>query len=126
MKKIGIALLSALMLSAAIGGVATVGASAAVEDVPEKLTLSNVASGKDVSFRSLTNMEEVIDWGAYYPDETGFYGKDHGDMLRYADGYMTAWFMYYLKGDEYAGGAFFGDNAEIRTNANWQDTQSSK
>ncbi len=53
-------------------------------------------------------------------------GKDHGDMLRYADGYMTAWLMYYLKGDEYAGGAFFGDNAEISTNANWQDTQSSK
>lgn len=53
-------------------------------------------------------------------------GKDHGDMLRYADGYMTAWFMYYLKSDEYAGGAFFGDNAEISTNANWQDSQSSK
>ncbi len=52
-------------------------------------------------------------------------GKDHGDMLRYADGYMTAWFMYYLKGDEYAGGAFFGDNAEISTNTNWQDVQSS-
>ncbi|MCD8192557.1 MAG: alpha/beta hydrolase [Oscillospiraceae bacterium] len=52
-------------------------------------------------------------------------GKDHGDMLRYADGYMTAWFMYYLKGDDYAGGAFFGDNAEISTNANWQDVQMS-
>ncbi len=48
-------------------------------------------------------------------------GKDHGDMLRYADGYMTAWFMYYLKGDEYAGRAFFGDGAEINTNTNWQD-----
>ncbi len=52
-------------------------------------------------------------------------GKDHGDMLRYADGYMTAWFMYHLKGDEYAGGAFFGDNAEISTNTNWQDVQKS-
>lgn len=50
-------------------------------------------------------------------------GKDHGDMLRYADGYMTAWFMYYLKGDEYAGGAFFGENAEISTNTNWQDVK---
>ncbi len=50
-------------------------------------------------------------------------GKDHGDMLRYADGYMTAWFMYYLKGDEYAGGAFLGDNAEIITNTNWQDLE---
>ncbi len=52
-------------------------------------------------------------------------GKDHGDMLRYADGYMTAWFMYYLKGDDYAGGAFFGDNAEISINTNWQDVQRS-
>jgi hypothetical protein len=46
---------------------------------------------------------------------------DHGDMLRHADGYMTAWFMYWLKGDTQAGDAFFGDNAEILTNANWQD-----
>ncbi len=46
---------------------------------------------------------------------------DHGDMLRHADGYMTAWFMYWLKGDTKAGDAFFGDNAEILTNTNWQD-----
>ena len=38
---------------------------------------------------------------------------DHGDMLPYADGYMTAWFMYHLQGDEEAGAAFLGDNAEI-------------
>lgn len=48
-------------------------------------------------------------------------GKDHGDMLRYADGYMTAWFMYYLKGDAKAGEAFFGEHAEILSNGNWQD-----
>lgn len=48
-------------------------------------------------------------------------GKDHGDMLRYADGYMTAWFVYYLKGDIQAGEAFFGNNAEILSNKNWQD-----
>jgi len=48
-------------------------------------------------------------------------GKDHGDMLRSADGYMTAWFMYYLKGDTEAGKAFFGENAEILSNENWQD-----
>ena len=49
--------------------------------------------------------------------------KDHGDMLRYADGYMTAWFMYCLKNDAEAGTAFFGDNAELLTNPNWQDVQ---
>lgn len=46
---------------------------------------------------------------------------DHGDMLRCADGYMTAWFMHYLKGDVEAGKAFFGENAEIFSNENWQD-----
>lgn len=48
-------------------------------------------------------------------------GKDHGDMLQTADGYMTAWFMYYLKGDAEAGKAFFGKEAEILSNENWQD-----
>ena len=44
-------------------------------------------------------------------------------MLPYADGYMTAWFMYHLQDDEEAGRIFFGDNAEILTNANWQDVE---
>ena len=48
---------------------------------------------------------------------------DHGDMLPYADGYMTAWFMYHLQGDEEAGKVFFRDNAEILNNANWQDVE---
>lgn len=48
-------------------------------------------------------------------------GKDHGDIPHSADGYMTAWFMYWLQGDEEAGKAFFGENAEIKTNENWQD-----
>lgn len=46
---------------------------------------------------------------------------DHADMLTHADGYMTAWFMYWLKGDMQAGNVFFGDDAEILSNANWQD-----
>ncbi len=46
---------------------------------------------------------------------------DHGEMLYYGDGYVTAWFMYWLKGDTEAGKAFWGDNAEILSNANWQD-----
>lgn len=46
---------------------------------------------------------------------------DHGEMLYYADGYVTAWFMYYLKGDTEAGNAFFGENAEINSNPLYQD-----
>ena len=49
--------------------------------------------------------------------------KDHGDMLRYGDGYMTAWFMYFLKGYTDAGAAFFGENAELPKNPNWQDVR---
>ncbi|MCM1224355.1 MAG: hypothetical protein NC548_58895 [Lachnospiraceae bacterium] len=51
---------------------------------------------------------------------------DHGDSYKQFDGYMTAWFMYYLKGDAEAGKAFFGENAEIRFNALYQDVQTSK
>ena len=51
---------------------------------------------------------------------------DHGDMLLYADGYMTACFLYHLQGDEEAGAVFFGDNAEILHNANWQDVQKNR
>ena len=51
---------------------------------------------------------------------------DHGDMLYYADGYVTAWFMYYLAGVAEAGEAFWGDSAEIDTNPLYQDKQSIK
>ena len=34
---------------------------------------------------------------------------------------MTAWFMYWLQDDKEAGNAFFGENAELLSNKNWQD-----
>lgn len=46
---------------------------------------------------------------------------DHGQMLYSGDGYVTAWFMWQLQGDEAAEAAFMGENAEILHNANWQD-----
>lgn len=48
---------------------------------------------------------------------------EHGPMLYSGDGYVTAWFMYWLQGDECAGEAFFGENAEILSNAHWQDVE---
>ena len=45
------------------------------------------------------------------------------DMLRSADGYMTAWFMYRLKDDTEVGKVFFGENAEILSNENLQDVK---
>lgn len=46
---------------------------------------------------------------------------DHGSMLSAADGYVTAWFMWLLKGDAEAAGAFTGDTPEIISNALYQD-----
>ncbi len=50
-------------------------------------------------------------------------GAEHEDMLTRTDGYLTAWMLYQLQGDMQAGTVFFGDNAEILHNSNWQDVQ---
>lgn len=46
---------------------------------------------------------------------------DHGDAHLQFDGYMTAWFMWQLQGDEEAAGAFIGTSPEILNNALYQD-----
>ena len=46
---------------------------------------------------------------------------DHGDMLSFADGYMTAWFLWQLQGDSDAARAFVGKEAEIWNNSYYQD-----
>ncbi|MGF6824669.1 pimeloyl-ACP methyl ester carboxylesterase [Microbacterium sp. ZKA21] len=48
-------------------------------------------------------------------------GADHGDMLTWADGYMTAWFRYTLMGDDEAEQVFIGPDAEITRNESWID-----
>lgn len=48
---------------------------------------------------------------------------NHGDMLYFADGYMTAWFMWQLQNDEEASKAFIGNNAEILNNILYQDIE---
>ncbi len=50
-------------------------------------------------------------------------GAEHQDMLERSDGYMTAWMLYWLKGDTDAGKAFIGENADILNNSNWQDIE---
>ena len=50
-------------------------------------------------------------------------GAEHEQMLMRSDGYMTAWMLFQLTGDEEAGTVFFGENAEILHNANWQDME---
>lgn len=53
-------------------------------------------------------------------------GAEHEQMLMRSDGYMTAWMLYQLIGDEEAGSVFIGKNAEILHNANWQDVEKNK
>lgn len=48
-------------------------------------------------------------------------GMDHGRMLYSADGYVTAWFMWQLQGDQEAAKAFLGENPEIQDNALYRD-----
>lgn len=50
-------------------------------------------------------------------------GAEHGDMLFSADGYVTAWFMWQLKGDSEAAKAFTGHEAELLSNTLYQDQQ---
>lgn len=50
-------------------------------------------------------------------------GQQHGEMLYSADGYVTAWFMWYLKGDENAAQAFIGDTPELMINNLYQNQQ---
>ena len=50
-------------------------------------------------------------------------GADHSDMLLKSDGYMTAWMLYNLRGDQEAAKAFVGSGAEILNNSNWQDIE---
>ena len=53
-------------------------------------------------------------------------GAEHEQMLMRSDGYMTAWMLYQLTGDEEAGTVFLGENAEILHNANWQDVEKNR
>ena len=53
-------------------------------------------------------------------------GAEHEDMLARSDGYMTAWMLWQLCGDEDAAAVFVGENAEILHNSNWQDVEKNK
>lgn len=48
-------------------------------------------------------------------------GVQHWNMLTEADPYVTARFMYLLKGDKRAGSIFTGTTPEIQRNRRWQD-----
>ena len=43
-------------------------------------------------------------------------GMDHGKMLYSADGYVTAWFLYWLTEDEASEKVFIGEGPELLGN----------
>lgn len=51
-------------------------------------------------------------------------GMTHDDMMYKAQGYVTAWFMWQLQGDEEASRAFIGNSPEIMNNDLYQDQRS--
>ena len=83
------------------------------------------AEAQEVSIAPLWSQEEIY---SLIPDEVPKLrarraGADHAEMLPWPDGYMTAWFCYWLQGDEAAGRAFLGPDAEIAKNHLWQDLE---
>ncbi|MDY6227656.1 MAG: alpha/beta hydrolase [Clostridium sp.] len=50
-------------------------------------------------------------------------GANHDMMMYHADGYVTAWMMWQLQGDNEAKNAFIGDNPELLANKMYQDQQ---
>lgn len=85
----------------------------------------DAGDGKNPGIAPLVSLQE--NYQAISNEVTKIYARrvntDHGNMLPLADGYMTAWFLYYLQDDKEAGNVFFGENAEILTNTNWQDVE---
>lgn len=53
-------------------------------------------------------------------------GAEHEEMLNKTDGYMTAWMLWQLKGDDEAEKVFIGDSADILNNSGWQDIEKSR
>lgn len=49
------------------------------------------------------------------------FGMDHGKMLYSGDGYVTAWFMWQLRGDQEAARVFIGEDPELMRNERYGD-----
>lgn len=66
-----------------------------------------------ISFEKMKDMYEKMNEFKVMARKSG---QGHGQMLYSADGYVTAWFMWYLKGDMEATKAFVGENPELLNN----------
>ncbi len=71
-----------------------------------------------IPYGKLAGMYEKLNVSKFMARKTG---AEHKDTPTAADGYVTAWFMWQLQGDQEAGKAFVGDNPELLENPLYQD-----
>ena len=87
-------------------------------------TLMIAGTNGDFETQSVIPIEKMIEMYNKIPSSKVMLrriGADHGQMLYSADGYVTAWFMWQLQGDEEAAKAFIGDTPELMSNSMYQD-----
>lgn len=87
-------------------------------------TLMMAGTGGDFETQLVIPIDKMIEMYNKIPSSKVMLrriGTEHGQMLYSADGYVTAWFMYYLQNDDEAGKAFIGEDAEILNNKLYQD-----
>ena len=78
-------------------------------------------AGTDNDVISLEKMKDMYDRMNEFKVMARKSGQGHGQMLYSADGYVTAWFMWHLKGNMEAAKAFVGENPEILNNQLYED-----
>ncbi len=71
-----------------------------------------------IPFEKMTAMYEKLNVPKAMARKTG---AAHADTASTADGYVTAWFMWQLQGDQEAGKAFTGEDPELLKNPLYQD-----
>ena len=89
-------------------------------------TLMIAGTQGDFETQMVLPIEKMIDMYKKIPSSKVMMrriGAEHGQMLYSADGYVTAWFMWQLQGDEEASKAFNGENQEIMQNELYQDQE---
>lgn len=69
----------------------------------------------------IENMKTMYDKISSFKVMARRVGANHDMMMYYADGYVTAWMMWQLQGDNEAKKAFIGDNPELLINKLYQD-----
>ena len=83
---------------------------------------------ESAGYTPLASLVEVYDGmsGNVFKVRGRIAGADHSGMLLLPDGYMTAWMLYQLQGDEEAGKVFLGEDAEILQNDHWVDVEKTR